>query len=90
MTATAYTYSSNSKMNITSSGVPVQVGVVAALPSTIKPGTKVYIVSAYGTWEYGVATVGDTPGRDIIDLFMETESECRQFGVKDALVYILD
>lgn len=90
MTATAYTYSSNSKMNITSSGVPVQVGVVAALPSTIPQGTKVYIVSAYGTWEYGIATVGDTPGTNIIDLFMETEKECRNFGVKDALVYILD
>jgi 3D (Asp-Asp-Asp) domain-containing protein len=88
MTATAYTYYPGE--NITSSGVPVQVGVVAALPSTLPQGTKVYIVSPYGTWEYGFATVGDKPARDILDLFMEEYDDCIQFGVKDAMVYILD
>ena len=88
MTATAYTYTSGA--NITSSGVPAQVGVVAALPRTLPQGTRVYIVSPYGSWEYGVATVGDRPANDIIDLFMETYDECIQFGVRDALVYVLD
>lgn len=88
MKATAYTYSSSG--NITSSGVPVQVGVVAALPSTLPQGSRVYIVSPSGTWEYGMAVVGDKPGSDIIDLFMETRSECMQFGVREALVYVIE
>lgn len=88
MKATAYTYGSSG--NITSSGVPVQVGVVAALPSTLPQGSRVYIVSPSGTWEYGIATVGDKPGSDIIDLFMETRSECMQFGVREALVYVIE
>lgn len=88
MKATAYTY--HSGQNITYSGVPAQVGVVAALPSTIPQGSRVYIVSPQGTWEYGFATVGDKPARNILDLFMETYNECIQFGVKEALVYILD
>ncbi len=87
MTATAYTYSAGS---ITASGAPVQVGIVAALPSTIPQGTHVYITAPDGSWTYGFALVGDTPGGDILDLFMETEEECWNFGVRDALVYILD
>lgn len=89
MTATAYSYDSNPAMNVTSSGVPVQVGVVAALPKTLPQGAKVYIVGENGTWEYGFATVGDKPGRDIIDLFMETEKQCNNFGVRSATVYIV-
>lgn len=89
MTATAYSYDANPAMNITSSGVPVQVGVVAALPKTLPQGTKVYIVGASGTWEYGFATVGDKPGRDIVDLFMETEKQCINFGVRSATVYVV-
>lgn len=89
MRATAYTYDSNPAMNITSSGVPVQVGVVAALPRTLPQGTKVYIVGESGTWEYGFATVGDKPGIDIVDLFMETEKQCINFGVRNAKVYIV-
>ncbi len=88
MTATAYTY--NSGANITSSGVPVQVGIVAALPSTLPQGTRVYIVSPYGNWEYGISVVGDKPGSDILDLFMETREECIEFGVRDALVYVIE
>ena len=88
MTATAYTYSAGA--NITSSGAPAQVGIVAALPSTLPEGTQVYIVSPYGSWEYGVATVGDRPTNDVIDLFMETYDECVSFGVRDALVYVLN
>ncbi len=92
LTATAYSYDyQRPAYNTTASGVPVQVGVVACNPSTLPMGTKVYIVSAYGSWEYGYAVVGDTGCRaGIIDLFMESEDECNVFGVRDALVYILD
>ena len=89
MTATAYTYSSSGR-NITASGAPVAVGIVAALPSTLPLGSMVYIVSPSGEWEYGIAVVGDIPGSDILDLFMETRSECLAFGYQDALVYIIE
>lgn len=86
MKATAYSYSAGS---ITASGAPVQVGIVAAKPSTLPQGTRVYIVTEDGKYTYGPAIVGDTPGGDIIDLFYETEEECRQFGVRQANVYVL-
>lgn len=86
MKATAYSYSAGSK---TASGAPVQVGVVAALPSTLPQGTRVYIVTDDGKYTYGPAVVGDTPGGDIIDLFYETEEECDRFGVRQAKVYVL-
>ena len=54
-------------------------------------GTKVYIVSAYGDWEYGIAVVGDTGVKgNKIDLFYNTYDECIQFGRRDAIVYILE
>lgn len=87
MKATAYTYPPGA---ITSSGAPVQVGIVAALPSTLPPGTRVYIVTLDGQYTYGPAVVGDTPGSDIIDLFFDTLDECYEFGVRNAYVYILD
>ncbi len=90
MTATAYTYSGN-EQDITSSGMRVAVGIVAVPRGTIPAGTRVFIKSIYdGSWEYGVAVVGDTCGSNVIDLFMESYDECIQFGVRSALVYILD
>lgn len=90
MTATAYTYANN-ELDITASGVPVQVGVVAADFSVIPMNTKVYIAAADGSWEYGYAIVGDTGvSGNVIDIFLETEEECVVFGVKNAVVYILE
>ncbi len=90
MTATAYTYNAvSNSTNTTSSGVPAQVGVVAALPSTLPEGTLVYIAATDGSWEYGLAVVGDRPAHNIIDLFMEDRDECLQFGVRSCDVYIL-
>ena len=88
MTATAYTF--NSGANITASGAPAQVGIVAADLSYLPMGTIVYIVSASGSWEYGYAVVGDTGvSGATIDLFFNTYDECIQFGVRDALVYVI-
>ena len=85
--AYAYTYSAGS---LTASGAPVQVGIVAMLRSTLPQGTRVYVVTNDGKYTYGPAVVGDVPGGDIIDLFFETAEECRQFGVRNATVYVLD
>ena len=88
MTATAYTF--NSGANITASGVPAQVGVIAADLSYLPMGTVVYIVSASGSWEYGYAVVGDTGVSGAkVDLFFNTYDECIQFGIQDALVYVI-
>ncbi|MBQ4381710.1 MAG: G5 domain-containing protein [Oscillospiraceae bacterium] len=93
MTATAYTYDKERPWNdTTASGVPVQVGVVAAKPATLPQGTKVYItgVKHEKQWDYVVSTVGDKPGSDIIDIFLETEAECFAFGRCPATVYVLE
>ena len=50
-----------------------------------------YVVSNDGKYVYGFATAEDTGVRgNIIDLYMNTYSECVQFGVRDCTVYILD
>lgn len=90
MSASAYT-TENSSNKVTASGEIARVGIVAADFSTLPMGTKVYIVSAYGDWEYGIAVVGDTGVKgNKIDLFYNTYDECIQFGRRDAIVYILE
>ena len=77
----------------TASGVQSQVGVVAVDPKVIPLGTRLYIETADGSYTYGYAVAGDTGGAikgNRIDLYMDTRSECMQFGVKMVKVYILD
>jgi 3D (Asp-Asp-Asp) domain-containing protein len=52
-----------------------------------------YIEAADGSWIYGYATAEDCGGGikgDKIDLFFDTYDECIQFGVRKAVVYILE
>ena len=86
---TAYTATGN----LTSMGHVAQVGIVAVNPNVIPYGTKMYITS--GSYVYGYAIAGDTGGalfsnRVLIDLYMDTEEECLNFGRRDMTVYILD
>ncbi|MBE7014775.1 MAG: DUF348 domain-containing protein [Ruminococcaceae bacterium] len=77
----------------TASGMKSQRGVVAVDPSVIPLGTKLYIESSNGNFTYGYAVAGDTGGSikgNRIDLYMDTKSECLQFGVRNVKVYILD
>lgn len=101
MTATAYdlSYQSCGKRpgdrgyGITASGMRAQRGVVAVDPRVIPLGTKLYIESADGSYVYGYAVAGDTGGAikgNKIDLFMDSYSECMQFGRRTVNVYILD
>lgn len=86
MIATAYTHSGN----LTATGVPARVGIVAADTSVLPFGTVVYITAADGSWTYGYAVVGDTGvSGKILDLFMDTYDECIQFGARNALVYVI-
>lgn len=90
MTGTAYT-SGGKVGSITASGTTVHVGVVAVDRSVIPLGTNVYVVSNDGKYVYGFATAEDTGVRgNVIDLYMDTYSECIQFGRRQCTVYILD
>lgn len=82
--ATAYTSSGGSR---TADGSIPKRGTVAVDPSVIPLGTRMYI-PGYG---YGVAqdTGGAVKG-NIIDVYMNSESECRQWGRKTITITILD
>ena len=101
MNATAYdlSYASTGKRpgdkyyGITASGTHVKPGTVAVDPKVIPLGTKLYIESMDSWPDYGYA-VAEDKGSAIkgnkIDLFMESRSQCMQFGRRKVKVYILD
>lgn len=69
----------------TSTGRQAQRGVVAVNPKVIPYGTKLYIPG------YGKAIAGDTgSGKFLIDLWFETDAQCRAWGRKIMTVYIID
>ena len=81
--ATAYTHTGN----LTATGTVARVGVIAVDPNVIPLGTRVYVEG------YGYAVAEDTGGAikgNIIDLFMDTNQECINWGRRDVKVYILD
>ncbi len=94
-TATAYDASPESNgiyAGQTATGMKPAYGVVAVDPRVIPLGTKLYIEAVDGSWVYGYAIAGDTGGAikgNKIDLFYHTAAECRQFGRRQAKVYIL-
>lgn len=91
---TAYTDDSGDSGSWTATGKRVAVGLVAVDPRVIPYGTKMWITSADGKIVYGYAIAADTggalrSGRVLVDLFMETLTECNSFGRRDMKVYIL-
>ncbi|ACV61072.1 3D domain protein [Desulfofarcimen acetoxidans DSM 771] len=80
--ATAYTYTGRN----TASGIPPSVGSVAVDPRVIPIGTRLYI-EGYG---YGraVDTGGSIKGNKV-DVFLESEQQCRKWGVRKVKVYVL-
>ena len=88
--ATAYTAKPGA---LTASGLPAGVGRVAVDPKQIPYGTEMFVVAQDGE-VYGFAIAADTGGfvgtTDVtMDLYMNTEEECRQWGKKDVNIYIL-
>lgn len=79
---------------ITASGRPAAVGYVAVDPKVIPYGTELWVASLDGEYVYGYAIAADTGGfvkggwADM-DLYMNTESECWQFGIRGVRIYIL-
>lgn len=90
--ASAYTSSTGKS---TASGVCARSGYVAVNPSQIPYGTEMYIVSEDGRYVYGFAIAADTGGfatngsGRVVDLYMDTLSECNQWGVRNVCIYIL-
>jgi uncharacterized protein YabE (DUF348 family) len=82
--ATAYSPSAG---KYTATGYPVQYGVVAVDPSIIPLGTRLYVEG------YGFARALDVGGAikgNRIDLFFESEADCRKWGHRRVKVYILE
>lgn len=82
---TAYTAKDGAR---TSTGALARLGLVAVNPKQIPYGTKLYIPG------YGICTAADTggamrQGHAMIDLYMDSEHECRQFGRRTKQIYIL-
>ncbi len=78
-----------------STGRPLSVGVVAVDPDVIPYGTRLYITSADGRYVYGYALASDTNsvvenGEAIVNLFYDSDSQCKAFGSRDVNVYILE
>lgn len=88
---TAYTAPAGSG---TATGARVAVGRVAVNPYIIPYGSKLYIEAVDGSYVYGYATAVDTggalmSGAAIVDLFMNTYSDCCVFGRRNVNVYVL-
>ncbi len=87
VTATAYTHTGNP----TYSGTVAEVGVIAVDPRYIALGSNVYVIGDYG--DYGVCRAEDIGGgikRYRIDVFLDTEEECVQFGRRAMRCYVLE
>ena len=89
-TSTAYSGGNE----FTSTGKRPKPGYIAVNPKDIPYGTKLYVVSADGEYVYGYCIAADTggfarTGSCTLDLYMNTESQCYQWGRRDVKIYIL-
>lgn len=90
--ATAYTQTDPGCTGITATGTNVRRGAVAVDPRYIPYGTRMFIVTANGSYVYGVAVAEDCGGDikgDRMDLYFPTYEECREFGRRVCTVYFL-
>lgn len=76
-------------------GQGLYCGTVAVNPNVIPYGTRLYITSADQKFVYGYAIASDCgtammEGRVDVDLYFESNAECRKFGKRALDVYILD
>lgn len=77
----------------TATGKPVKPGYIAVDPKQIPYGTEMWIVSTDGI-VYGYAIAADTggfagKGKFTVDLYMNSTSQCYQWGSRDVIIYIL-
>lgn len=84
MTVKATAYAGDT---ITSTGTTPKWGTIAVDPTVIPYGTKVYIP------EFDMVFIAEDTGSAIkgnrIDIFMDTEDHCNEWGVRDIDIYIM-
>ena len=78
----------------TSTGKQAQPGYIAVDPNQIPYGTEMYIVSLDGSYVYGYCIAADTggfagQGKFTVDLYMDSASQCYQWGSRMVRIYIL-
>ena len=87
--ATAYTGDPE-----TSTGRTPMPGHIAVDPKEIPYGTELYVVSADGAYVYGYCIAADTGGfvemgNTDIDLYMDNEDMCYDWGNRNVKIYVL-
>lgn len=87
--ATAYTGDT-----ATASGRTPMPGHIAVNPKEYPYGTELYVVSADGDYIYGYCIAADTGGfvkmgNTDIDVYLDNEDMCYDWGNKDVIIYIL-
>lgn len=78
----------------TSTGRKPMPGHIAVDPKEIPYGTELYVVSADGTYVYGYCIAADTGGfvemgNTDIDLYMDNEDMCCDWGNRNVKIYVL-
>ena len=79
---------------LTATGTQARVGAIAVDPDYIPYGTRMFILSKDGQYIYGIATAEDCGSKEHIygtriDLHFDTYAQCRAFGARNCLVYLL-
>lgn len=79
--------------SVTASGRAVKPGYIAVDPRQFPYGTELWIVSNDGI-VYGYCIAADTggfvnKGKFTVDLFMNSEAQCNQWGARDVTIYVL-
>ncbi len=93
MTGTACAYTAKEGAR-TSRGTIPDLGTIAVNPKVIPYGSKLFVVSQDG-YVYGYGVACDTGGglmqnKILVDLYMNSVSDCYQFGRRTVNVYILE
>lgn len=100
MRSTAYTASfqdtgkspGHPQFGITYTGVKAKRGIIAVDPRVIPLGTRVYVEGVGNTPDYGYAVAADIGGAikgNIIDIYLDSQPEVTNWGVRKVKVYIL-
>ena len=82
LTVKAYAYTGGGR---TAMGTQARVGEIAVDPSVIPLGTTVYIE---GVGERRAEDTGGNIKGNTIDIYMNSEAECRSWGVRYITIYI--
>lgn len=79
----------------TSTGRKPMPGHIAVDPEEYPYGTELYIVSADGSYVYGYCVAADTGGfvemgNTDVDLYLDNEDMCYNWGNRDIVIYVLN